>query len=107
MSTYCKKALTRTTYRRIYRACTLLAHGLLEDRCAQMRAESMGRPRQPTRLSALTALRMAPRLPSLAADYENYDVVSTSTVAKNLSLGSRGAEEPAKNLRLSSRALSS
>ena len=67
-----------------------------------------GPPRQlPTRLTALTALRMAPRLPSLAADYENYYVVSTSTVAKNLSLGSRGAEEPAKNLRLSSRALSS
>ena len=60
-----------------------------------------------TRLTALTALRMAPRLPSLAADYEYYYVVSTSTVAKNLSLGSRGAEEPAKNLRLSCRALSS
>ena len=70
-----------------------------------------GPPRQlPTRLTALTALRMAPRLPSLAADYdlcEYYYVVSTSTVAKNLSLGSRGAEEPAKNLRLSSRALRS
>ena len=95
----------------MYRACTLLAHGRLEDRCAQMRAESMGRPRQlPTRLTALTALRMAPRLPSLAADYdlcEYYYVVSTSTVTKNLSLCSRGAEEPAKNLRLSTRALSS
>ena len=67
-----------------------------------------GPPRQlPTRLTALTALRMAPRLPSLAADTENYYVVSTITVAKNLSLGSRGAEEPAKNLRLSSRALRS
>ena len=67
-----------------------------------------GPPRQlPTSLTALTALRMAPRLPSLAADYEYYYVVSTSTVAKNLSLGRRGTEEPAKNLRLSSRALSS
>ena len=29
----------------------------------------------PTSLTALTALRMAPRLPSLAADYEYYFVV--------------------------------
>ena len=33
--------------------------------------------------------------------------VTVGTVAKNLSLGSRGAEEPAKNLRLSCGALSS
>ena len=79
--------------------------------------EGRAAPPAATRLTGLTALRNEWRYDAMTGvvlralsppppTHSKYLLI-VSTVAKNLSLGSTGAEEPAKNLRLSSRALSS